>query len=82
MFTLKTTRYRQLAEDRGLLTYEQKADAVGIGIATAHRIENGGGVGPSVAARLMRFYGVSFTDLFEVKDGDTAAEQIATGLAA
>jgi hypothetical protein len=66
MVRLKTGSYLALAKERGHRTFEQKANAAGLGIGTIHRIVGGGAVGEVVIARLMTAYDTKFEELFEI----------------
>lgn len=63
---LRTVQYSELAKAHGHLTYEQQAAAAGLGVATIHRLRNGGAASSAAVAAICVAYGVEFADLFEL----------------
>ncbi|MEV5911113.1 helix-turn-helix transcriptional regulator [Streptomyces chartreusis] len=63
---LRAVQYLELATAHGHLTYEQQAAAAGLGIATIHRLRNGGPASATAVASICNTYGVEFADVFEI----------------
>ncbi|MEU3289951.1 hypothetical protein [Streptomyces longwoodensis] len=61
---LKVEDFLDVAGARGHTTYEQQAEATGLGIATLHRLRAGGPAGPAAIAKILTTYGVSFEEVF------------------
>lgn len=70
---LRRDAYTALAAAHGHYTYEQQANATGLGIATIHRIRSGGPVSSSSVAAICCTYGVEFADLFVITTPAKAA---------
>ncbi len=64
---LRTVAFAEMAEARGLRTYEQQATAVGVGIGTMHRLRNGGPADSRSIAKICNAYGANFDALFFIK---------------
>ncbi|GAA3374649.1 hypothetical protein ACFXPI_11195 [Streptomyces sp. NPDC059104] len=69
---LRIDEFAHLAAARGHRTYEQQATSTRVGIATIHRLRNGGPADSRTIAKILTAYGVGFDDLFAIKS-DTAA---------
>lgn len=63
---LNVEAYLDLAKAHQHDTYEKQARAAGLGVATIHRLRNGGPAGPKVIPALLTAYGVEFADLFRL----------------
>ncbi|MFE9624245.1 helix-turn-helix domain-containing protein [Streptomyces sp. NPDC006527] len=61
---LKVGDFLDVARARGHTTYEQLSAATGLGVATLHRLRNGGPAGPAAIAKICQTYGVAFEDVF------------------
>lgn len=63
---LRLDAFATLAASQGHLTYEQQANATGLGVGTIHRIRSGGAASSSSVAAICSTYGVEFADLFVI----------------
>jgi hypothetical protein len=61
---LKVDDFLELAKTRGDTTYEQLSAATGLGVATLHRMRNGGPASSTAIAAICNAYGVAFEDAF------------------
>lgn len=61
---LRVDEFVALAASRGHTTYEQQAEAAGIGQGTMHRIRAGEPVSSTTVAAICNAYGVAFDDVF------------------
>ncbi|MFF7171140.1 helix-turn-helix domain-containing protein [Streptomyces pseudovenezuelae] len=61
---LKVDEFVALAASRGHTTYEQQAEATGLGQGTMHRIRNGEPVSSTTIAAICSTYGADFDALF------------------
>ncbi|WP_327162053.1 helix-turn-helix domain-containing protein [Streptomyces zaomyceticus] len=67
---LQSVAFATLATANGHHTYEQQAEATGLGIGTIHRLRNGSPASSASVAAICNAYGVEFADLFVI--GTTA----------
>lgn len=61
---LQVDAFVALAASRGHTTYEQQAEATGLGQGTLHRIRNGEPVSSTTIAAICSTYDVPFEDVF------------------
>lgn len=63
---LRVDEYLDLARASGHLSYEQQANAAGLGVGTIHRLRNGSPASSTAVAALLTTYGTEFSELFTI----------------
>jgi hypothetical protein len=62
---LKVDDFLDLAKTHGDTTYEQMSATTGLGMATLHRMRNGGPASSTAIAAICNAYGAAFEDVFK-----------------
>ncbi|MFF4403757.1 hypothetical protein [Streptomyces sp. NPDC001404] len=74
---LRVEEYLALANAHGHHTYARQADAVGLGVATIHRLRRGDPAGARAVAAICSTYHVEFAELFTLTHVRAASSEVA-----